>query len=445
MSSTAPSPTVAIRDEARPRGLLLIAVAIVLTGLNLRTAVNSVGPVLEELERGLGISSGLAGVITTMPLLCFAALGFAGPPLSARYRDSHVLAGGLLAMAAGLVLRAAADSFWLFLVGTVLAMTGGALGNVLLPSLVKRYFPTRTGLLVGAYGAALSVGGGLAALLPQQVVARTGADGWRWALGMWAVLAVVSALPWLLVPARPGVTRGSHTTVRMRPLASSRLALAMALFFGIQAMEAYVIVGWAPQYLRDNGLSPGTAGLLLAVNTVVTIPLNAIVPVLTVRPRLQRPLLVFFLVCYVVGWTGLWAAPRAAALLWMLVLALGLGTFSMVLTLIGLRARTPETTAALSTVTQGWGYLLAGVGPLLVGVLRGVTGGYTGMFVLVLAGVVVLGVSGWVVTRQRYVDDEVETRVPGWSPAGRQEECVEVAGAEAPVHLREPDDASRRG
>ena len=111
------------------RGLLLVGVAIVLTGLNLRTAVNSVGPVLQEIEEGLGVSSALAGVITTLPVLCFAALGFAGPPLAARFRDGHVLAAALLAMALGLVVRAVAGSFWLFVLGTVAAMAGGALGN----------------------------------------------------------------------------------------------------------------------------------------------------------------------------------------------------------------------------------------------------------------------------------------------------------------------------
>jgi CP family cyanate transporter-like MFS transporter len=233
----------------------------------------------------------------------------------------------------------------------------------------------------------------------------------------------------------------------MRSLARSRLAWSMVLMFGLQAMQAYVIVGWAPQYLRDAGLPAGTAGLLLAVNTVITIPVNALVPGLTVRARLQRPLLVVFLVCYVVGWTGLWTAPLAAPLLWMLLLALGLGTFAMVLALIGLRARTPETTAALSTVAQGWGYLFSGLGPLLVGVLHGLTGSYAGMFVVVLAGVAGLGVSGWLVTRPRYVDDEVERAVPGWSPAGRPTDVVEAAGAEAPVtvHVTEPDGGSRRG
>jgi CP family cyanate transporter-like MFS transporter len=117
----------------------------------------------------------------------------------------------------------------------------------------------------------------------------------------------------------------------------------------------------------------------------------------------------------------------------------------MVLTLIGLRARTPETTAALSTVAQGWGYLLAGVGPLLVGVLRGATGGYTGMFVLVLAGVAALGVSGWISTGQHYVDDEVDRFVPGWSSAGRCTDLLETAGAEAPVSAHIRDTAPPRG
>src|SRR4051812_19373523 len=154
--------TAAPSHDTHRKGLLLIGPAIVLTGLNLRTAVNSVGPVLEEIERGLGISSGLAGLVTSMPVLCFAAIGFAGPPLAARFRDGHVLAGALLAMAAGLVVRAVAGTFWLFLTGTVLAMVGGALGNVLLPGLVKRYFPTRTGLLVGAYSMAMATGGAVA-------------------------------------------------------------------------------------------------------------------------------------------------------------------------------------------------------------------------------------------------------------------------------------------
>ncbi|MDK3255508.1 CynX/NimT family MFS transporter [Blastococcus capsensis] len=429
MSRTARSAPAPPADEPSRRGVGLIAVAIVLTGLNLRTAVTSVGPVLEEIQKGLGISSGLLGLVTTMPVLCFALIGFTGPSLSARFRDSHVLAGALLAMSAGLVLRSTAGAFVLFLVGTALAMVGGALGNVLLPSLVKRHFPGRTGLLVGAYSTAMSVGAAVAAVSTAPIAAATGPNGWRWALGIWAVLALVAATPWLAVRATGGTSRQTHVSVRMRELVHSRLAIAMAVFFGLQSMQAYVIIGWSAQYLRDTGLSAAAAGLLLGLNSVVGIPLSAVVPALTVRPRIQRPLLCGFVACYVVGWLGLWLTPLAAPWLWMTLLALGMGTFAMVLTLMGLRARTPETTAALSTVTQSWGYLFSAAGPLLVGVLRGATGDYTGMFVLALASVAGLAVTGWVVTRQRYVDDEV----PGWSPVQPREDVLEVAGAEPPV------------
>jgi MFS transporter, CP family, cyanate transporter len=441
VTRSAPAPVDAPTHPGPRRGLVLIGTAIVLTGLNLRTAVNSIGPVLEEIERGLGISSGMAGLVTTMPVLCFAAIGFAGPPLAARFRDGHVLAGALLAMAAGLVLRSVAGAFWLFLVGTVLAMAGGALGNVLLPSLVKRYFPQRTGLLVGAYSTAMAAGGAVASVAAAPIAAATGSDGWRWALGWWAAVALLAAVPWLAVPARPGASRAGHSAVRTRALARSPMALTLTVFFGVQSMQAYVLIGWTAQYLRDQGLSAATAGLLLGVSTVVAIPLNAIVPPLTVRPHLQRPLLAAFCASYVAGWVGLLVAPRTVPWLWMTLLALGMGTFAMVLTLLGLRARTPETTAALSTFAQGWGYLLAGGGPLLVGVLRGSTGGYTGMFVVVLTGVAVLAVTGWLVTRPRFVDDEVHDP----SPREPRRDLVEVAGAEPPVTVREPDGGSRRG
>jgi CP family cyanate transporter-like MFS transporter len=444
VTRTAPPTTVPV--TSRQRGLVLIGVAIVLTGLNLRTAVTSVGPVLQEIEGGLRISSGLAGLVTSMPVLCFAAIGFAGPGLSARFRDSHVLSAALATMAAGLVVRALAPAFWLFLLGTVLAMVGGALGNVLLPSLVKRYFPTRTGLMVGAYSTAMSVGATVAAVSTAPIAAAIGADGWRWALGVWAIFALVAGLPWLILRADPGASRSTHAAVRLRDLRHSRMALALMVFFGVQGLEAYIVIGWSASYLRDAGLTAAAAGLLLGLNQVIGIPLSGLVPALTVRPRAQRPLLLMFMACYAIGWIGLWAAPRTAPWLWMIVLSVAMASFPMILTLIGLRARTPETTAALSTFVQSWGYVISVVGPVLVGVLLGATGSYVPMFVLVLTGVLVLVVTGWFMTRERYADDEVDRRVAGWSSTARRADVLEVAGAEAPVcaHVR-TDGGSPRG
>jgi len=445
VTRTTPSPSPAT-GSAR-RGLVLIGVGIVLTGLNLRTAVTSIGPVLHELEQGLHISSGLAGLVTTMPVICFAAIGFAGPGLSARFRDSHVLSGALVAMAAGLVVRAAAPSIWVFLAGTVLAMVGGALGNVLLPSLVKRHFPDRTGLMVGAYSTAMALGATVGAVSTAPIAAAVGPGGWRWALGVWAIFALLAAIPWLVVPANPDASRGTHSAVRMRDLRHSRMALALMIFFGVQGMEAYIVIGWSAEYLRDMGLSAAAAGLLLGLNQVIGIPLSAVVPSLTVRHRVQRPLLLTFMGCYAIGWVGLWVAPTTMPWLWMSLLSVAMASFPMLLTLIGLRARTPETTAALSTFTQSWGYVLSIPGPLLVGILLGATGSYAGMFVLVLAGVAVLTVTGWLMTRERYADDEVNRFVPGWSSAGHLDDVLECTGGEPPVavHVKAGDDASLRG
>jgi CP family cyanate transporter-like MFS transporter len=227
----------------------------------------------------------------------------------------------------------------------------------------------------------------------------------------------------------------------MRALLGSRLAWALALFFGVQAMQAYVVIGWSAQYLRDAGLSASTAGWLLGFNTLLTIPLNGVVPMLAVRQRLQRPVLGASLLAYVIGWTGLWVAPTAAPVLWMSVLAIGLGSFPLALTLFGLRAASPESTAALSTFAQGVGYLISGLGPLLVGLLRGATGDYTGMFVVVFIGVAVLGGAGWVSTRPRVIEDEIGTAPP---VAPRGTEVLEAAG-DAPVVVREPGGASPLG
>jgi CP family cyanate transporter-like MFS transporter len=419
---TGPDPTTATATVGPPapagdrRGLLLIGVAIVLTALNLRTAVNSVGPVLAEIQADLGFSSAGAGLITAAPLICFAVIGFAGPPLSARFRDAHVLAGALLAMAAGLLVRAVSGSFTVFVAGTVLAMVGGALGNVLLPGLVKRYFPHRTGLLVGAYTSALTAGGAVAAVTAAPIADAVGDGGWRWALGIWAVLALLAALPWLAVRPHGSASRATHAAVRTSALLRSRLTWTFAVFFALQSVQAYVLVGWLPSYLRDAGISAATAGLLLGFNQLLVIPVHAVVPALTVRQHLQRPLLLVCCAGYVVGWGGLWAAP-GLAWLWMIPLAVGLGVFAMVLALLGMRARTPQSTSALATSVQGWGYVIGGFGPLLVGVVLDLTGSYVGMFAVVLVGVAGMLATGWLVTRERYVDDEV--RVPdAASPRG---------------------------
>jgi CP family cyanate transporter-like MFS transporter len=394
----------------RPLPRWLLVLAIVLTAVNLRTAVTSVGPVLDELENGLGLGSGLAGVLTTLPVLAFAALGAVTPSIAGWLGERRTLALSLLLMAAGLAVRAVAGSVTLFLGMSVLALVGGAMGNVLLPTLVKRHFPDRIGPMTAVYTTALAVGTTAAAGLTVPVARLDGTDGWRLGLGVWALLAAVAVLPWLGLlrgEVRRGTPHGDH---RATALLRSRVAWALAVYFGSQSLQAYVAFGWFAQLYRDAGLSAQRAGLLVAFLAALSIPVSMVMPAWAARMRSQRPLIVLLVVLYLVAYVGLLVAPSTAPWLWAALAGLASAAFPLALTLIGLRTRTPATTAALSAFAQSVGYLLAGAGPLLVGVLYGATGGWRWPFVLLFAALVAMLVAGWVVGRERYVEDDLARR-----------------------------------
>ena len=204
-----------------------------------------------------------------------------------------------------MALRAVAGSFWTFLAGTVLAMSGGALGNVLLPGLVKRHVPHRIGAIVGAYGTAMALDAAIASVTTAPLATAAGADGWRWGLGVWAAFVLVAALPWLLVPAAPAGERRPASRVGVRGLVRSPTAVALTVFFGLQGLQGYIVLGWSAQYLRDAGLGAAEAGLLLGLHALVTVPVSAVVPALTARQRVQRPLHLGIVGCSVGGWTGM--------------------------------------------------------------------------------------------------------------------------------------------
>ena len=391
------------------RGLLTpILVGLVLLSFNLRPAAVSVGPVLEEVRDGLGMSAAAAGLLTSLPVIAFAVLGALAPASARRFGPHRVTFVALLAAAAGLLGRALVDHQAAFLALSLLALGGMAMANVLIPSLVKRHYPDRLGTLTSVYTTALAVGLTSAFVLTVPIAEAFGS--WRAGLGAWAVLALVAAVPWIgLVrhdapdPAAPVSAR----IVRFGDVARTRLGWAMALFFGLQSMQAYAIFGWFATLWRDNGFSPAVAGALVGVVAGISIPLSAWVPRLVARPGEQRAVLFAVMLMYPVAYLGLVVAPHSLAVLWALVLGAGTTTFPMVLTLIGLRAATPEGTAALSSFTQSVGYLLAAVGPFGVGVLHDVSGGWTVPLVALAVLVLPMLVLGTYVARVNYVEDQL--------------------------------------
>ncbi|HET6210396.1 MAG TPA: MFS transporter, partial [Jatrophihabitans sp.] len=278
-----PKPTPA-EDQHR----WLIVGAIVLTGLTMRVAVSSVGAVLDDLEAGLGLSSGAAGVITTLPVIAFAGIGYLGPRLAHRLGEHRLLAAALLATTAGLALRAVAGGIWLFGLLSMLALAGGAIANVLMPALVKRHFPERIGTMTAVYTTSLAVGTTAAAGL---TVPLAGLDGgsWRFGIGSWAALTLVAILPWL--PSLPGDrprAQDQPARVPVGRMARSKLAWALALLFGTQSLQAYIAFGWFANFFRHSHLAATEAGLLVAFYSALSIPISMVIPALAERG--QRPI-----------------------------------------------------------------------------------------------------------------------------------------------------------
>jgi CP family cyanate transporter-like MFS transporter len=388
----------------------LVAAGVLLVAVNLRPAVTSVGALLDEVQAGLRLSGAMAGVLTTLPALCFGTFSAVTPWLSRRYGAHRVLVGAMVALVAGLALRPLSGSALPFVAASVLALAGIAVGNVTLPVLVRAHFPHRLGLVTGLYTTVLNAGTAIASAVTVPAAHLTG--GWRGGLAVWAAVAVLGLLPWL-GSLRHDPTRGAGAAraTRVRP-ARTRLGWAVAVFMGTQSLQAYVAFGWLAKIFTDAGYSPTAAGLLLSLVTAVGMPIAFVLPGLASRGRDQRPYVVVLVVAYLLGYVGLLVAPHAGAIAWAVLIGVGGGAFPLALLMMGLRSASPAGTAALSGFAQSVGYLLAASGPLLVGVLHQLTGGWLVPILLLLALLVPQLLAGLAAARDRRVEDEQPTGRP---------------------------------
>ncbi len=393
----------------------LVVVGIVLSALNLRPAITSLGALLEEVRAGLGMSGSVAGLLTSVPPLCFAVFGVMAPRLARRFGSAAVVCAGMVAIAAGLAVRPYVGSTPAFLAASALALMGIAVSNVLMPVIVKRWFPDRIGSMTGLYSMALAMGTSAAAAVTVPLAGVLG-HSWQSGLSAWALLAAVAVLPWLPLlrdrgaepaaqaPARTGPAR--ETQAPALRITRSRTAWALAVFFGLQATAAYITMGWMAQIFRDAGVPAGTAGLLLAVTMVMGVPLAFVIPRLATRLPQQGPIVLVLGVCGLAGYAGLYVAPAAGAWVWALLLGVANCAFPLALTMVGMRARTGPGVAKLSAFAQSTGYLISIPGPLLVGVLYQSSGGW-GVPLALMAGLLVpQTVAGYLAGRNRTVEDE---------------------------------------
>ena len=404
MTKKAPATaTSGLRLSSRIRGLLLV-LAIVLLAANLRPALTSVAPLIGQIRTDTGVSNGVAGLLTGLPLLAFAVLSPIAPRLAHRFSMERVLLTSLLVLAVGILLRSAGVVAALFL-GTAILGAAIAVGNVLLPSLVKREFPGRTGLMTSTYTTALAVSAAIAAGASFPIAYQVDI-GWRGSLALWALLALVAAVAWF-----PQIRSADHanastgTSRGVTGLWSSVLAWQVTLFMGLQSLGYYVVLTWLPQILQEEvGVSAAQAGWLLALAQVVVIPAMFIAPVLADRRPSQYSVVVVAVTLTGAGTLGLLLAASTATVLWIVLLGLGQGAcFSLALTFFALRAPDSEHAAALSGMAQSVGYLLAAGGPFLFGLLRDVTHAWTVPLTLLVAVTVCLLITGLGAARDAHV------------------------------------------
>ncbi len=395
--------------RALVEGRLLVLTAIVMSALVLRVAVTAFSPLAERIGADIGYSTAVVGVFGMIPTAMFALSGLLTPILVRRLGLERTALTAMLMAGLGMLIRAMVHGTAELLIFSALALGGMGIGNVVIPPLVKRYFPDRLAVISSLYITMVQLGTVVPALI---AVPMAEAHGWRISLGLWALLGFAAAVPWLQVLRnRRGRDLAGTTglpadeTEPAGRVWRSPVAWGMAGMFGMTSLTTYAIFAWLPKILSEAGASAAFGGAMLGLFALVGLVAALSAPTLVARLRNPFPVVVVCAALFFIAFTGLLIAPMSVPVLWVVVLGLGPSTFPMALTLINLRTRTARGSAALSGFTQGVGYAVACAGPLLFGMLHTATGGWLAPFAMLSVAVLVLLAGAWQACKPRMLED----------------------------------------
>ncbi|WP_407472995.1 MFS transporter [Xanthomonas campestris pv. raphani] len=401
--------------SAQRRGRGVVLAAVLLSAFNLRTAVTSLTPLLERIAHEYDFGAPTMGALGMLPTAAFALTGVATPALLRRFGllQTALIAMGLATI--GLLVRPLLPGTGGLLLGSLVALAGMGVGNVVLPPLVKRYFGDRVGGVSTLYITVLQVGTLLPALMAVPVA---DAWGWRSSMMVWMLPALLALIAWALVHARhrrlaaTGPAPVTPTPEAEGRVARTALGWSMALTFGMTSLVTYSMFTWLPTLFREAGASPAFGGTMVALFSALGMVGALTMPALAVRLRNPFPIVLLCAACHLVAFAGLWWAPLAAPILWVTLLGLGPSTFPLALVLVNQRSRTAAGSAALSGFSQGMGYLVSCLGPFLFGWLHAHRGGWTSPFLFLAACIVIQLVVAWVACRPQWLEDV-------WAPPAR--------------------------
>lgn len=387
-----------------------VILAIVFIASTLRAPLTSVGLVVDEIKQVMEINNSVAGILTTIPLIIFAIVSPFVSKVTARLTMSRTILYSTMLLIVALYLRIAGD-FTLFLIGTGILGIAIAFGNVVLPSYVKWYFPMQIGLATGIYSGTMNftagLGGGLS--FPLSEITPL---GFRLSLSFWILFAIIAIILWI-PKARKGVQLEKATAIaeqQDRPkkvtITKSKLAWMVALTMGFQSMVFYTVVAWVPSILVDRGLDPSTAGYLLMLNQFSQVPMTFTFPIIASKLKDQRILVVIITALFLVGFSLFFTQSLVLLIIGIIIVGLAMGAcFSLCMTFFSIRARTSDGSISLSGFGQSVGYLIAAVGPFLIGYLHDATESWDSGIIALIVMSVLFFVFGYPAAKNKVVED----------------------------------------
>lgn len=415
--------------SARPpslwRGRLLALLGVLLVAGSLRLAVASLSPLVELIGTSFPLSASVVGLIGTAPPVCYAIFGLLTPALERRIGLEKLMAIALLVVTIGTATRAMAADAAMLLISTAVLFAGVGVGNILLPPLVKKYFPDRIGLMMTLYSTIMALVTTVPALVAVPIATAT---DWRVSLGMWTLFSALAMIPWVIMIVQESVAKRAPVSTATGPVeiatpdakAMSRLVRlplvwALVVVFGTSGAASYTMFAWLPQILSERaGVDLQTSGSLLAFFAFMGLPFSLVVPLLITRYRATRWIFLTAIVGGTSGLIGLIVAPAAAPFLWVLLLGFIGALFPMSLVLISIRSRSVDTAVPLSGIVQSIGYLYTAIWPVLFGVLHERQGSWTIALIALAASFVLVVPAGLVASRQGTVEAAWEKRHGSW-------------------------------
>ncbi|PTI79528.1 MFS transporter [Staphylococcus succinus] len=387
-----------------------VVLAIIFIASTLRAPLTSVGPVVDEIKHVMDINNSVAGILTTIPLIIFAIVSPLVSKVTSRLTMSRTILYSTVLLIIALYLRVAGD-FNVFLIGTILLGVAIAFGNVVLPSYVKWYFPMQIGLATGIYSGTMNftagLGGGLSFPLSEMMPI-----GFRLSLAFWIILALIAIILWL-PKARRGTELEKATATQYQAqkpkkvsIIKSKLAWMVALTMGFQSMIFYTVVAWVPSILVDRGLDPSTAGYLLMLNQFSQVPMTFTFPIIASKLKDQRMLIVIITILFLLGFSLFFTQSLILLIVGIIIAGLAMGAcFSLCMTFFSIRARTSEGSIALSGFGQSVGYLIAAIGPFLIGYLHDATGSWISGIIALIIMSILFFIFGYPASKQNVIED----------------------------------------